>query len=101
MNIIIKKHFVNIKCSYILNIVLPLASLYQSSFKVNYFNYYHCPLSKPHSHNLDSVSLLVFIAKKILLRYDFLPLFYCLPALEHMLYKDMDLSVLYTDVNKY
>lgn len=25
----------------------------------------------------------------------------CLPALQHMLYKDMDLCVLYTDVNKY
>lgn len=37
MNIIIKKHFVRIKCSYILNIVLRLASLYQSSLRSQLF----------------------------------------------------------------
>ena len=33
MNIIIKKHFVRIECSYILNIVLPLASINCTTIK--------------------------------------------------------------------
>lgn len=87
-------------CSYILNNALnnglPLASQYLSNLLTT-------TTSTKTPHNSDSVSAIVCISNKTLLKVISYVYFYCLPALEHTLYKAMGLGVFwgYTDVITY
>lgn len=73
-------------CSYILNNALPLASQYPSNLLTT-------TTSTKTPHNSDSVSPIVCISNKTLLKVISYIYVYCLPALEHTLYKAMDLGV--------